>query len=74
MRSTVQSSPAFRLDIDIQPTPYGHHVRLLSFVPVARSPEVQVRFAGLFSLAELTALRQAIDAAIDHHGDRLFAG
>lgn len=64
MRSLIQATPAYELSLDINPTAYGHHLRLLSFVPTARRPEDQVKFQAVFSVAELTALRDSIDRAL----------
>jgi len=61
----IQSTPAYELSADIIPTPYGHNLKLISFVPSARRPEEQVKFQGLFSSAELTALRDCINRALD---------
>ncbi len=65
MRSIIQATPAYELSADIIPTPYGHHLQLISLVPLARRPEEQVKFQGLFSSAELTALRDCINRALD---------
>jgi len=64
MRSLIQATPAYELSADIIPTPYGHSLKLISFVPTARHPNEHVKFQGLFSSAELTALRQCIDLAL----------
>ena len=58
------SRPAYELRAEIRCTPYGHHVRFLSFVPSARRPEEQVKFQGLFSTDQLRALRDLIDREI----------
>ncbi len=64
MRSLIQDTPAYRLSIDITPTPLGQSLRLISFVPNARRPEEQVKFQGNFSLQELRALKMAVDQAL----------
>ena len=64
MRSIIQATPAYQLSVDISDTDHGHSLRFISFVPTARRPEEQVRFQGLFSTAELTALRNSIDQAL----------
>ena len=64
MRSIIQATPAYQLSVDIIDTDHGHSLRFISFVPTARRPEEQVRFQGLFSTAELTALRNSIDQAL----------
>ena len=64
VQATLLSGPAYELRAEIRHTPYGHHVRFLSFVPSARRPEEQVKFQGLFSTAQLRALRDLIDQEI----------
>ena len=64
MRSLIQATPAYERSLDITPTAYGHDLRLLSFVPTARRPEDHVQFQGVFSTAELTALRDSINQAL----------
>ena len=64
MRSTIQASPAYELAADLRHTDYGHHLRLISFVPHARHPEEQVRFQATLSTQELLALRSVIDEAL----------
>ena len=72
MRATIQATEAYRLSVDLKHTPHGHHLRLLSLVPIARHPEERVRFEGIFNTAELRALRRVIDAALlDERGLRL---
>ena len=64
MRSLIQATPAYELSLDITATAYGHNLRLFSFVPTARRPEDHVQFQGVFSTAELTALRDSINRAL----------
>ena len=64
VQATLLSEPAYELRAEIRCTPYGHHVRFLSFVPSARRPEEQVKFQGLFSADQLRALRDLIDREI----------
>ena len=64
MQATLLYGPAYELRAEIRHTAYGHHVRLLSFVPSARRPEEQVKFEGLFSADQLRALRDLIDREI----------
>jgi len=64
MRSTIQSSPAYELSVDISTTAHGHSLKLISFVPTARHPEDQVKFQGVFSTAELKSLRDALNQAL----------
>ena len=61
VQATLLSGPAYELRAELRQTPYGHHVRFLSFVPSARRPELQIKFQGLFSTAQLRALRDLID-------------
>jgi hypothetical protein len=64
MRSLIQASPAYELSIDLTTTPLGHSLRLISFVPTARRPEEQVKFQGVFTTAEIDALRNALDQVL----------
>ena len=64
MRSPIQATPAYALSVDISTTAHGHSLKLISFVPAARHPEDQVRFQGVFSTAELKALRDALNQAL----------
>jgi len=65
MRSLIQTTLAYELSADITRTSYGHNFKLISFVPTARHPNDHVKFQGLFSSAELTALRDCINRALD---------
>ena len=64
VQANLLSGPAYELRAEVRQTPYGHHVRFLSFVPSARRPEEQVKFQGLFSTDQLRALRDLIDQEI----------
>ena len=64
VQAKLLSGPAYELRAEIRHTPYGHHIRLLSFIPSARRPEEQVKFEGLFSTDQLRALRNLIDLEI----------
>ena len=64
VQASLLCGPAYELRAEIRHTPYGHHVRFLSFVPSARRPEEQVKFQGLFSADQLRALRDLIDREI----------
>ncbi len=64
MRSLIQATPAYELSIDLTTTPLGHSLRLISFVPTARRPEEQVKFQGVFTTAEIDALRNALDEVL----------
>ena len=66
MRSIVQASAAYELSADIAPTPYGHHVRIISRIPTARRPQDHVQFQGLFSRRDLLALRDCIERALEN--------
>ena len=65
MRSVFQTSGAYELSAQIGQTPYGLHLQLISFVPIARNPRHQVQFQGVFSKPEIKALRDALDKALD---------
>jgi len=47
------------------PTAHGHNFRLISFVPTARHPEEHVKFQTTCSQAELLALRDLINEALE---------
>lgn len=66
MQATIQSTPAYELHADLTRTEqHGHSFKLISFVPSARRPEQQVKFQGQFTDAELRALRDLIDQALE---------
>lgn len=71
MRSLIQDTPAYQLSIELTPTPLGHSLRLVSFVPTARRPEEQVKFQGNFTAQELSALHAALGQALDLGGAKL---
>jgi hypothetical protein len=60
----IQPGPAYELSLAINATRHGHHFSLISFVPVARQPERQVRFQTILTRGELKALRDAIGRAL----------
>ena len=65
MRAIIQSTPAYELPADITPTAHGHNFRLISFVPTARQLGEQIRFQATCSQAELAALRDLINQALE---------
>jgi hypothetical protein len=65
MHSMIQSTDAFELSVDITSTAYGQDLRLISRVPIARQQRDHVLFQGTFSRDELTAMRDAIDQALE---------
>lgn len=71
MRSLVQATAAYELSVDVATSAHGHSLRLISFVPSARRPEEQVKFRGLFSTAELTLLRDAVNQVLAADSSRL---
>ena len=73
MRSLIQATPAYELSVDIATTAQWHSLRLISFVPTARRPEDHVKFQGVFSTAEITALRDALNQSLDASGAVLVA-
>ena len=64
MQCTFQSTPAWQLDVQVNATPYGHHLVISSFVPTARRPEQHVQFSGTFSGDDLRVLRGTLDEAL----------
>ena len=66
--SLIHAGPAFELSVAIAPNRMGHHVRFLTFVPIASRPEHQVRLEALLSPRELRRLQQAIEQALQDDG------
>jgi hypothetical protein len=60
----IHQGPAYELSVCIEAGPYGHHLKFVSFVPIARNPELQVRFQAHLSREELAVLHQAIGEAL----------
>jgi len=60
----IQHGPAYELSVAIDAGLYGQHLRFISFVPTARSPEPQVRFQANLSTEELRTLYVAIGQAL----------
>jgi len=60
----IHQGPAYELSVSIEAGPYGHHLKFVSFVPIARNPEHQVRFQAHLSKGELEVLHKAIGEAI----------
>jgi len=64
MKTTIQETPAYRLDIELKRGPHGTSLMLISFVPTARHPEEQVKFQALLSDAELQKLQKVLSDAV----------
>ena len=64
LRYIVQAGTAYELSADIAPTPYGHHLRIITRIPTARKPRDHVQFQGLFSHQDLLVLRDCIEDAL----------
>ncbi len=63
--ATIQSSPSWQLKAIVKPIQGDqHHLLISSYVPIARRPEEQVRFTGIFTSDELQRLRDVIDQAL----------
>ena len=60
----IHQGPAYELSLSIEAGPYGHHLKFVSFVPIARNPEHQVRFQAHLSREELAVLHKAIGEAL----------
>jgi hypothetical protein len=60
----IHQGPAYELSVSIEAGPYGHHLKFVSFVPIARNPEHQVRFQAHLSREELAVLHKAIGKAL----------
>ena len=60
----IHQGPAYELSVSIEAGPYGHHLKFVSFVPIALRPEEQVRFQAHLSREELAVLREAIGKAL----------
>ncbi len=56
----IHQGPAYELSVSIEAGPYGHHLKFVSFVPIARNPEHQVRFHAHRSREDLAVLHKAI--------------
>lgn len=65
MYTTIQKIAAWHLNASVAPTPYGHFLTFTTYVPTARRPEEQVKFAATLSTEELRCLRDVIDQALD---------
>ncbi len=62
--TVIQQGSAYELSLAIASGDHGHHLQLLSLVPMARHPEHQVRFQAVLSTAELSTLHEAIGQAL----------
>ena len=62
--SLIHQGPAYELSLAIEASPYGHHLKFISFVPIARNPEHQARFEAHLSREELEVLHEAIGQAL----------
>ena len=71
MLSIIQATEATELSVNITTSAYGYCLKLISFVPIARHPEDQVKFQGTFSTAELKSFRHALDRALASDADSL---
>jgi hypothetical protein len=71
MRSIIQATEAYQLSIDVTTSVHGHSLKLISFIPSARYPEDHIQFQGQFSESELTALRDALNQALEATSARL---
>jgi len=60
----IHQGPAYELSVAIDAGPYGHHLKFISFVPIARNPEHQARFEAHLSREELGVLHEAIGQAL----------
>ena len=65
MRTTIQTTPAYELSVEITSSDHGHNLKILSYVPTARRPEHQVKFQALFTKSELVALRDSLNHALE---------
>lgn len=71
MRSLIQTTLAYELSVDITTTSHGHSLKWISHVPIARRPEDQVKFQGIFSTAEIQLLRDALNQVLEGDPGRL---
>ena len=60
----IHQGPAYELSLAIEASPYGHHLKFISFVPIARNPEQQVRFEVHLARQELALLHEATGQAL----------
>ena len=73
MRSLIQATPAYELSVDITTTAHGHSLKWISHVPIARRPEDQVKFQGVFSTAEIQSLRDALNQVLEGDSGKALA-
>ncbi len=69
MREVLIDSPAYELAAKLEPNTYGFRLQFESFVAIARRPEVQRRFEGNLTKAELLKLRRLIDDVLSACGE-----
>ena len=62
--TTIHQGPAYELSVALDVSRYGYHLSFVSFVPIARHPEHQVRFQAHLSRDALEVLHQAIGQAL----------
>lgn len=65
MQAVIQASAAYQLTASVVSTDHGHHLTIRSRVPHARRPEDRILWQAVLSEAELRALRDLIDQALE---------
>lgn len=65
MQAVIQASAAYQLKASVISTDHGHHLKISSLVPQARRLEEHVLWQAMLSDAELRALRDVIDQALE---------
>lgn len=63
MKTTIQSTAGYRLDVSLERGAYGTVLKFISFVPHASKPEERTQFQVLLSDAEIKVLSEAVAAA-----------
>ena len=66
----IHQSPAYELAVTIDTGRHGHHLKFVSFVPIARRPEPQVRFQANLTTVELAELHSAIGRVLAAQAER----
>ena len=60
----IHQSPAYELSVAIDTGRYGHHLKFVSFVPVARRPQPHTTMQVMLTTDELRALHTRLGLAL----------
>lgn len=64
MKTTLQSGPAYRLDVSLERGAYGTVLKLLSYMPLAKNPGEHVQFQTTLSDDELKNFQKVLTEAV----------